>query len=46
MATIESNQMRRAHRVDIPLTIVINNKAYKSKDWSMTGAGVENLELE
>lgn len=46
MATVESNQMRRAHRVDIPLTIVINSKAYKSKDWSMTGAGVENLDLE
>ena len=46
MATIESNQMRRAHRVDIPLTIVINSKAYKSKDWSMTGAGVDNLDIE
>lgn len=46
MATIESNQMRRAHRVDLPLTIVIKNHSYKSKDWSMTGAGVENLELE
>ena len=46
MATIESNQMRRAHRVDIPLTIVINSKAYKSKDWSMTGAGVDGLDLE
>lgn len=46
MATIESNQMRRAHRVDIPLAIVIENQLYKTKDWSMTGAGIENLELE
>ena len=46
MAIIESNQMRRAHRVDIPLTIVIAGVAYHSKDWSMTGVGVENLNLE
>ena len=46
MATIESNQMRRAHRVDIPLTIVIDGVAYRSKDWSMTGAGIENLNTE
>lgn len=46
MAVIESNQMRRAHRVDIPLVIVIDGIAYKSKDWSMTGAGVDNLELK
>jgi len=46
MATVESNQMRRAHRVDIPLTIVVNSKAYKSKDWSMTGVGIDNLDLE
>ena len=46
MAVIESNQMRRAHRVDIPLIIVIAGVAYHSKDWSMTGVGVENLNLE
>ena len=46
MAVIESNQMRRAHRVDIPLTIVIAGIAYHSKDWSMTGVGVGNLNLE
>ncbi|UCM99437.1 HlyD family efflux transporter periplasmic adaptor subunit [Sulfurimonas sp. SWIR-19] len=43
MATIEPNQMRRAHRVTVPLTIVINKKAYKTKDWSMTGAGIEGF---
>ena len=46
MAVVESNQMRRAHRVDIPLIIVINGLAYKSKDWSMTGAGVDDLDLK
>lgn len=43
MATIESNQMRRAHRVTVPLTLVIDKKAYRTKDWSMTGAGIENF---
>ncbi len=43
MATIESNQMRRAHRVTVPLTIVIDKKAYRAKDWSMTGTGIENF---
>lgn len=46
MATVESNQMRRAHRVDIPLVIVIDGIAYRSKDWSMTGTGVDNLEMD
>jgi len=43
MATIESNQMRRAHRVTVPLTIVINKQAYRAKNWSMTGAGIEDF---
>ncbi|MBU0720956.1 HlyD family efflux transporter periplasmic adaptor subunit [bacterium] len=46
MATVEANYMRRAHRVDIPIIIVIDSVAYKSKDWSMTGAGVENFSKE
>jgi membrane fusion protein (multidrug efflux system) len=46
MATIEANYMRRAHRVDIPLLIVIDSVAYKSKNWSMTGAGIENFNKE
>lgn len=46
MTTIESNQMRRVHRVTIPLTIIINKKAYRAKDWSMTGAGVEDFNFE
>lgn len=46
MATVESNQMRRAHRVNIPLIIVIDKKAYQSKDWSMTGAGIDDLDIK
>ena len=46
MTAIESNQMRRSQRVVIPLTIVIAGISYHSKDWSMTGVGVDNLNLE
>lgn len=46
MAGVEANYMRRAHRVDIPLVIVIDSVAYRSKDWSMTGAGIENVQRE
>jgi len=46
MAIIESNQMRRAHRIDIPLIIIVNGIAHKSKDWSMTGVGIDNLNIE
>ncbi len=45
MAIIESNQMRRAHRIDIPLIVIIDGVAYKSKDWSMTGVGIDNLNI-
>jgi len=45
MSPIESNQMRRAHRINIPLTIVVNQKAYITKDWSMTGVGLLNFDL-
>lgn len=44
MVNIESNEMRRAHRIDIPIGIVIDSVVYKSKDWSMTGVSVENLQ--
>lgn len=46
MAIIESNQMRRAHRVNIPLTIAIDGKAYLAHDWSMTGVGIDGFEKE
>ena len=46
MTTVETNQMRRAHRVDIPIGLVIDSTIYKSKDWSMTGIGLENIPHE
>ena len=47
MATsFESNDMRRAHRVNIPIIIVIDSVPYHTKDWSMTGAGIENVHRE
>jgi len=46
MATLETNQMRRAHRVNIPLTVIVNKEAYTTKDWSMTGVGLIDLPLE
>lgn len=46
MAVIESNQMRRAHRVNIPLTLIIDNQTYLARDWSMTGIGLSGFERE
>ena len=46
MPKLESNQMRRAHRVNIPLTVVINNHTYITKDWSMTGVGLVGFDME
>jgi multidrug resistance efflux pump len=43
---IESNQMRRSHRIDIPIQIIIESKIYSCKNWSLTGVGVENLDIE
>lgn len=41
---IESNQMRRSHRIDIPIQIIIDNKIFTCKNWSLTGVGVDKLE--
>jgi len=46
MSTLESNQMRRAHRINIPLTVVIKQEPYTTKDWSMTGVGLVNCNLD
>ncbi len=43
---IESNQMRRSHRIDIPIQIIIENKIYTCKNWSLTGVGVDELDIE
>lgn len=43
---IESNQMRRSHRIDIPIQIIVENKIYTCKNWSLTGVGIDNLDIE
>jgi len=42
--TTESNQMRKSHRVDLPLTVQIDGVSYKTKDWSMNSIGILDLE--
>ena len=43
---IESNQMRRSHRIDVPIEVIINKKIYTCKNWSLTGIGVDELDIE
>ncbi|NOZ11743.1 MAG: hypothetical protein GXP09_11990 [Gammaproteobacteria bacterium] len=44
LLTSEFNYQRKSHRVDIPLLVEIQGKSYPTKDWSMTGVGVDNVE--
>ncbi len=37
----EDNSMRKAHRVDIPLFVIIDNIQYKILDWSLTGLSIK-----
>jgi multidrug resistance efflux pump len=43
---IESNQMRRSHRIDIPIQVIVENKVYTCKNWSLTGIGIDKLGKE
>jgi len=40
LITVESNQMRKSHRIDLPLTVQINGISYQAHDWSMTGVSL------
>lgn len=42
--THEANQMRRSHRVTIPLYIRLGATLYTTNDWSMTGVGIKGVE--
>lgn len=44
MITKEANSQRKSHRVDLPLYVEIDGKAYSAKDWSTTGVGLTGLE--
>ena len=37
----EENSMRKAHRVDIPIFIIIDNTQYRVIDWSLTGLSIK-----
>lgn len=36
----EKNSMRKSHRMNIPLRVIINNEAYDVLNWSLTGISV------
>ena len=42
----EPNYKRKAQRVDLPLLVKVANKVYKTKDWSLLGAGIYDFDLE
>lgn len=41
----EPNYSRKAQRIDLPLLVQINNQTYKTKDWSLAGLGILDLDL-
>ncbi len=41
----EPNYRRKAQRVDLPLLLQIEGKSFKTKDWSLAGLGILNLDL-
>lgn len=44
LITPERNEMRRAHRVPMPIWVEIEGRTYQTKDWSMTGFGLLGYE--
>ena len=41
----EPNYTRKAQRVDLPLLVQIEGKSFKTKDWSLAGVGIFDLDL-
>jgi multidrug resistance efflux pump len=39
--THEKNSQRKAHRINIPLKIIINNNIFRVTNWSVNGMGIE-----
>ncbi len=37
----EENSMRKAHRVDVPIFVIIDNIQYRVIDWSLTGLSIK-----
>lgn len=44
MITTEPNYQRKSHRVNLPLLIQVNGTTYRTRDWSMTGVGIEDYD--
>lgn len=41
----EPNYTRKAQRIDLPLLVQIDGQTYKTKDWSLVGLGILDLNL-
>jgi len=41
----EPNYSRKAQRIDLPLLVQIDGRTYKTKDWSLAGVGILDLDL-
>jgi len=39
--THEKNSQRKAHRIDIPIKLIIENNIFYVKNWSVSGVGIE-----
>ncbi len=45
MLTSEPNYLRKSHRVDLPLWVRIGEETYRAHDWSLTGVGIQDFQL-
>ncbi|HFD32490.1 MAG TPA: HlyD family secretion protein [Gammaproteobacteria bacterium] len=44
--TSEFNYQRNSHRIDLPMLVEIDGHAYKAKDWSLLGIGIQDFDKE
>lgn len=43
MLTTEPNNLRKSHRVNLPMRVTIRERTYRVRDWSLTGVGIEGF---
>ena len=43
MLSTEPNNLRKSHRVSLPMRVTIGERTYRVRDWSLTGIGVEGF---
>ncbi len=46
MLTTEPNYLRKSHRVDLPMLVRLGENVFRAHDWSLTGVGIEDCDLE